>query len=255
VPPRCVLITGATGAIGGALALEYARAGSQTVILQGRNSARLWALAHACAAHGARVITRVLDVRDAAALRAWLAQVSSAETPDLVIACAGINIHADAGQVLEPWEDVQRLVDVNIRAVLATADGVLPAMRARRKGQIALIGSLAAWRGLPQTPAYCASKAAIKVYGEALRDALADSGVCVSVVLPGYVASTMCAAMPGPKPFVWSPARAARAIRRGLHARRARIGFPWPLYWGCFLLAGLPPWLSARILRWLGHRA
>jgi len=115
------------------------------------------------------------------------------------------------------------------------------------------MSSLAGWRGLPDTPSYSASKAAVRVYGEALRDALAAHGVRINVILPGYVKSTMCAAMPGPKPFLWTPERAARTIRRGLAANRARISFPFPLNLGCFLLACLPPALSTRVLRWLGY--
>jgi len=70
--------------------MEYARAGSQTLILQGRNVERLHELAASCTTHGARVITQALDVRDHAALLTWLSNVSRTESPDLVIANAGV---------------------------------------------------------------------------------------------------------------------------------------------------------------------
>jgi hypothetical protein len=114
-------------------------------------------------------------------------------------------------------------------------------MRARRSGQLALISSLAAYYGLPVTPSYCASKAALKAYGEAIRGWLASEGVRVSVVMPGYVESQMCREMPGPKPFLWSAERAAQHIRLGLARNRARISFPFPLNLGTWLLAVLPP--------------
>jgi len=253
--PRCVLITGATGAIGAALAREYARAGSQTLILQGRNVAQLQAVAGACVEHGAQVVTQALDVREHDTLLAWLADISATHAPDLVIANAGVNINIGPQQQGEDWDAVQRLLDVNVRATLATVHGVLPVMRARGSGQIALISSLAAWRGLPQTPSYSASKAAIKVYGEAMRETLAGQGVRINVVMPGYVASDMCTAMPGPKPFLWLPDQAARVIRRGLQRNRARISFPFPLNLGCFLLSVLPVPVSGRILKWLGYGA
>jgi len=165
-------MTGATGGIGGALALEYARAGSKTLILQGRNVQRLQELAESCAAHGAHVLTQALDVRDHEALLAWLVDISRTQAPDLVIANAGVNIDIGPQGQGETWDDMLRLFEVNIKAVFATVHGALPAMHARRSGQIALVSSLAAWRGLPETPSYSASKAAIKVYGEAMRTVL-----------------------------------------------------------------------------------
>jgi NADP-dependent 3-hydroxy acid dehydrogenase YdfG len=249
--PRCVLITGATGGIGGALALEYAAAGAKTLILQGRNADRLRELDEACRARGARVLTQELDVRDHDALMAWLAAVCESEMPELVIANADINTGPQHQG--EDWADVHRLLDVNVKAVFATVHGVLPAMRKRGHGQIALVSSLAAWRGLPETPSYSASKAAVKVYGEAMRDALGDEGIRFNVIMPGYVESQMCFDMPGPKPFLWKADKAARVIRRGLQANRARISFPFPLNLGCFLLSVIHPAVSGWILKRLGY--
>ncbi|GAB1579120.1 SDR family NAD(P)-dependent oxidoreductase [Bordetella petrii] len=252
--PACVLITGATGGIGGALALEYARAGAATLILQGRNRARLEALGQACGAQGARVILHELDVRDHDALRQWLADLGATEAPDLVIANAGVNINTGPQHQGEAWDDMHRLFDVNLKAVMATVHASLPAMRARGSGQIALVSSLAGWRGLPETPSYSASKAAVKVYGEAMRDLLAGEGVKINVIMPGYVESQMCFDMPGPKPFLWKADRAARVIRAGLAADKARISFPFPLNLGCFLLSVIHPALSGWILQRLGYR-
>lgn len=248
-----MIITGATGGIGGALALEYAAAGTKVLILHGRNAKRLAELAEACQALGARVETHVLDVRDHDSLVTWLGAICEAEMPELVIANAGININTGPHRQGELWQDVQRLLDVNIKGVFATVHGVLPAMRERGYGQIALISSLAAWRGLPETPSYSASKAAVKVYGEAMRDALSEEGIKFNVIMPGYVESQMCSDMPGPKPFLWKSGKAARVIRRGLQANRARISFPFPLNFGCFLLSVIHPNVSGWILKRLGY--
>lgn len=251
--PRCVLITGATGGIGGALALEYAAAGAKMLLLQGRNADRLRELDKACSERGARVLTKVLDVRDHDALMAWLATMCEAEMPELVIANAGVNINTGPQRQGEDWMDVHRLLDVNVKAVFATVHGVLPAMRKRGYGQIALVSSLAAWRGLPETPSYSASKAAVKVYGEAMRDALGDEGIRFNVIMPGYVESQMCFDMPGPKPFLWRAEKAAHVIRKELQKDRARISFPFPLNLGCFLLSVIHPAVSGWILRRLGY--
>jgi hypothetical protein len=71
--------------------------------------------------------------------------------------------------------------------------------------------------------------------------------------MPGYVKSPMCDDMPGPKPFVWTPERAARVIQKGLARDKARISFPFPLNFGSWWLAVLPAAWSVRILRWLGY--
>ncbi len=250
--PRCILITGATGAIGAALAEEYAQTGT-TLILHGRRAERLEEIARAARAAGARVLTHCGDLREAAALRRWVAEVSAAEPVDLFIANAGVNINIGGDRAGERWEETEALLDTNIKGTIAGVDAALPAMRARRSGQIALMSSLAAYYGLPITPSYCASKAALRVYGEALRGWLREDGIGVSVVMPGYIESEMCRSMPGPKPFLMTPDRAARIIRRRLAANPARISFPAPLSWACWWLAVMPPGLAEWILRRLNY--
>jgi len=250
--PQTILITGATGAIGSALARAYATSGLR-LILHGRNPDRLRDVSQACERLGAVVDCCTLDVRFIEPLRTWVREVDRATPLDLVIANAGMNIDVGADGRGESWEAAEALLDTNIRATMALVDAVLPGMRARQSGQIALISSLAAYFGLPVTPSYCASKAAVKAYGEALRGWLAAEGIRVSVVMPGYVDSPMCRAMPGPKPFLLRPERAARLIREGLERNKARISFPFPLNLGTWALAVLPAHLSQRIVHWAGY--
>lgn len=251
--PRTILITGATGAIGGALAELYAEP-ETTLILQGRNSQQLEEVAARCAARGAQVHLKTLDLRHRRELTAWLHQTCEQLPVDMVIAAAGLNCNIGTLGEGEIREETEALIEVNVLAVMAMVQTVLPFLRARRQGQIALFSSLAAYFGLPVTPSYCASKAAIKAYGEALRGWLAPEGIRVSVIMPGYVASKMCHEMPGPKPFLWSAERAARHIRRGLERDQARISFPFPLDVGTWFLAVLPPVVSQRIVHLLGYR-
>ncbi|MFW8565631.1 SDR family NAD(P)-dependent oxidoreductase [Orrella sp. 11846] len=247
--PVRILITGATSAIGAALAQAYAR--SDTVLyLHGRNGQVLEQVAKVCQAQGAQTVLQIQDLREFDAWRDWL---GSLPAMDLVIVNAGLNTHAIAVGESEPWVDVEALLDVNIKASMLTIQSVLPAMRVRSRGQIAVMSSLAAYFGLPVTPAYCASKAAIKAYGEALRGAEIVNGIWVNVVMPGYVASPMCDAMPGPKLFLWSPQRAAQKIQRGLAKNQARISFPFPLNVGTWCLSVLPASVSMYLVRKLGY--
>lgn len=249
---RTILITGATGGIGNALAEAYAAPGIK-LILHGRREAALAELAARCEAKGAEVLSKVMDLRDVAHWAAWLGKVCEQEPIDLVFANAGVNTNIGEQNEGERWEAVDELLDVNVKAVMATVHAVLPSMRARGKGQIVLVSSLAAFFGLPVTPSYSASKAAIKAYGEGLRGWLEPEGIRVNVIMPGYVESKMCREMPGPKPFLWQPEKAARLIKRKLAANKPRITFPFPLDYGCWWLSVLPPGISQRILHLLDY--
>lgn len=245
--PRAVLITGATGGIGAALAAAYARPGRK-LILQGRRGEVLGALCAACEKKGAKVETKALDLLDTTALFAWLETI--AHEVDLAIVNAGVTSDVRAG---EGWREIDHLLQVNVRAALATAAALAPAMRRRGRGQIALMSSIAAWYGLPLTPAYSASKAALKAYGEALRGELAPEGVEVNVVMPGFVRTPMAERFPGPRRFMLSPEAAAERIVRGLERNQARIAFPFPASFFMWALSALPAALAAQLARAFGY--
>jgi short-subunit dehydrogenase len=245
--PAAVLITGATSGIGAALARSYARPG-RTLILHGRNEMRLAEVRSHCEAQGARVLAVRFDVRDPIATQQALQALSKREVIDLAIVNAGVSRSIGAGEEAESWEVAHRILAVNLDGALATVAGVLPQMRRRGSGQIALVSSLAAYVGIPRTPTYCASKAALKAYGEALRGWLAPQGVAVNVVLPGFVSTPMIEHFPGRTPGLLTAERAAQRIRMGLERNRARIAFPRFMAFGAQLLSLMPPALQVRIL-------
>jgi short-subunit dehydrogenase len=243
--PRTILVTGASSGLGEALARFYAAPGV-TLVLTGRNLARLDAVAQACGAAGAETRTATVDVNDRAFMADWLRRVDDGTPIDLVVANAGVS--AGTGGDGETDEQARRIFATNLDGVMNTIHPLIPPMRRRRRGQIALMSSLASFRGFPGAPAYCASKAAVRVYGEALRSALRTEGIEVSVICPGFVRTPMTAVNPFPMPFLMEADKAARLIARGLARDRPRIAFPWPTYFGALALGLLPPWLTDRLM-------
>lgn len=242
---RSVLITGASSGLGAALAQRYAAPGVR-LALCGRDQARIEATAAACRRAGAETSTRLLDVADAEAMRAWTLAEDDARPLDLVIANAGVS-----GETGEPGDDPAasaRIYAVNVLGVLNTVEPLLPRLRARGRGQVGLIGSIAGFYGVPRGPAYSGSKAAVIVHGQAWRAALAPSGVGVSVACPGYVRTPMTARHRFTMPFLVDAPDAARAIAQGLERNRARIIFPWQLVVGAWLLRSLPDGLASRLV-------
>jgi short-subunit dehydrogenase len=156
----------------------------------------------------------------------WIAACEAAGPLDLLIANAGIS--AGVGGEPDFAAQTRLIFGVNLDGVLNTVLPAVEAMRQRGQGQIALVASVAGFRGLPSAPAYCASKAAVKVWGEGLRGWLAQDGVGVSVILPGFVESRITAANDFSMPFLMSAERAAAKIKRGLARNQGRIAFPWP---------------------------
>ncbi len=250
--PASILITGASSGIGAALALEFAGPGIR-LALTGRDQARLSAVAGACRNAGAEPRVATLDVRERAPLAAWIAEVDFAAPLDLAIANAGVSAGTggagSAGGGGETVAQTQRVIATNLDGVLNTVLPAVAQMRPRGRGQVAIMSSLAAFRGFPGAPAYCASKAAVRVWGEALRGELHGAGIGVSVICPGYVRSPMTAINDFPMPLLMDAERAARIIRRGLARNRPRIAFPWPLYAAVWLLSALPPRLTDPLLR------
>ncbi len=249
---KSILITGATSAIGRALAVHYATHG-YSLHLHGRNGELLEQVAAQCSAIGAKVQSYSLDLLDTDNVVAWLQQLLNDHSLDLFIANAGINTNIGKDLGGESITEMQTLLDLNVKATLLTTALVAKHMQANGRGQIALMSSLAGYYGLPKTPSYCASKAAVKSYGESLRGWLAPFGVQVSVIMPGYVQSPMCNAMPGPKLFKLQPEQAAVRIAKGLKKNKARISFPFPLNFGTWWLSILPASLSQFILSKIGY--
>ena len=239
-----IVITGASSGIGAALAEFYAGAG---IILgvTGRDSARLDAVAARLRAAGAQVVPGAFDLRDRTALAAYFADFFASHPIDLLVANAGVLDGRRADGSLESGEAARRVIDINLLGAIDTVHAVLPHMLARGKGHIVLVSSLAGLSPVTDAPAYSASKAGLLAYGRALRAALAETGVQVSVVCPGYVVSAMTDSHIGEQPGKISATAAARLIAAGVARNRQVIAFPRMLA----LLARISPFVPEAVNR------
>jgi short-subunit dehydrogenase len=241
-----IVITGASSGIGEALALDYARPGV-ALALTGRDAGRLAAVAAACRTKGATIVADTVDVVDREKFAAWLTAFDNVHPVDLLIANAGISIDKDNSS-LDDFSVIRRTLEVNVGGVLNTVEPLLSRLIARKRGQIALVASLASFIGLPYSASYNASKAAIRVWGESIRYVLKKDGIGVSVICPGFVVSRMTAQAPFPMPFLMSAARASAIIRDGLARNHARIAFPVGTKLAVWVGQGLPGRWTARLL-------
>lgn len=211
-----VLLTGASGGIGHALARELATAGAR-LVLHGRREAVLRALA---AETGAEVV--VGDLADREDLERLMQATADI---DVLVANAGLGGSGRAHRLDEAVIDT--VLDVNLRAPMQMARFYGARMSARGSGHLAFVGSLAAKVTGAGAELYSATKAGLRAFAFGLRDSLAGTGVGVTVVLPGFVSEAgMFVEGGGSVPaFVGmvAPAKVATATRRGIEANKVEV--------------------------------
>lgn len=160
-----ILITGAAGAIGSALAQAYAAPGVH-LFLGDLAAEPLERLASHCRTLGALAYPAVVDVTHRVEMASWIGRSHELRPLDLVIALAGISKGTYSRE--ETFEEIRAVFTVNLDGLLNTLEPVIPLFRCQGRGQLALMSSFPASGAFPWPPSYCATKAAIRVYGEGL---------------------------------------------------------------------------------------
>ena len=243
---KVVLITGASSGIGEALAVEFGRRGASVGLLA-RRAEVLAEVARKVEAAGGRAFAVAVDVREPEAVRAATAKVSEQfGRVDVLVANAGIG-EVTLARAFD-IEVVTQVLSVNVLGALNSVAAVLPEMLAHGSGQIVGISSLAAFRGLPGSGAYCASKAALSTFFESLRGELRQQNIYVTTIHPGFIDTPMTRGRVQRMPFLQDAGRAARQMVDAIEARRRTYAFPWQLATIVRLLKWMPDALYDRVL-------
>lgn len=244
-----VLLTGATGGIGQAIARAFASRGA-TLVLTGRRADVLEPLA---AEVGGRAIT--CDLSDRAEVDRLLTELTEVEF-DVVVANAA---HPGTGLVTERSQaDIDRMLEVNLRAPIAIARALAPGMIARRRGHFVFMSSLSGKAASPYSSIYSATKFGLRGFALGLREDLHEHGVGVSVVLPGFIREAgMFADAQIDLPAgvgTRSPDDVAAGVIRAIERNRAEIEVAPPSLRLGTSIAAIAPQTAARVSRALGSQ-
>jgi short-subunit dehydrogenase len=240
-----VLLTGATGGLGHAIARALAARGA-SLTLTGRRAEVLEPLAEEL---GGRAVAA--DLADPAAPARLLADAGQV---DVLVANAGLPGSGALSSFSE--EEIDRALTVNLRAPMMLAHALTPGMVERRRGHLVFMSSLNGRAAPTGTSVYSATKFGLRGFGLALREDLADKGVGVSVILPGFISDAGMFAESGAKlpPYIGTktPEDVARAVVKAIEQNRAELDVaPLPLRAGA-ILAALAPGPVGTVQRKLG---
>jgi short-subunit dehydrogenase len=224
---RTAFVTGASSGIGRELSKRLAKEGVE-VALSARREDQLRILEHEIVAEGGRARVYPLNVANPEATTETLRRADrDMGGIDLVVANAGVNSHVWSGKLT--YQDCADIIDVNVRGAIATLTALLPAMVERQRGHLVGMSSLAQYRGLPSSAAYCASKAFLSRFLEALRVDLDGSHVVVTDVRPGFVRTPLTAGSTLTMPFLVDLDEAVTEITNGIRTKAPIVAFPWQL--------------------------
>lgn len=225
---KVVFLTGASSGIGEALALAMAERGA-ILGLVARRRKMLEDLAHKCEALGAAVSIYDCDVTDAACLAAAADNLRAEFGKiDILIANAGIGGNTEETRRLEP-ANVKEVIDINLLGAVNSVHAVLPAMLENQSGQLVAISSLAGFRGLPRSAAYCASKAGMTAFFESVRLDVQHKGVAVTIIQPGFIKTPLTSGREAQMPYLMELSDAIPFFLRAIEKQKKFAAFPWQL--------------------------
>lgn len=244
---KVTLITGASSGIGRALGIELARRGASVGLLARRREL-LNGIVDQIQEFGGRALALPADVTQPDAVRGAVSELCGSFGPiDVLVANAGINVNTFVPDLCE--KKIAELMNVNVLGVVNCVSAVLPDMVIRGSGHLVANSSLAAYRGLPKSAAYCASKAATSAFFEGLRIDLRGTGVDVTTIHPGFIKTPLTASVKR-MPYLMELEDAIPKIINAIEKRKRGYSFPWQLASlarACILLPNpLYDWIALR---------
>jgi short-subunit dehydrogenase len=248
-----IWITGGSTGLGREVARQYAQAG-HTVCASARGAEALTSLVGECQGLPGKIHAYPLDVTDVDRVAETFASIQAdVGLPELVILNAGTSV-PDKVQAFDR-ENYQRIMNINYMGVINCLAPVVPEFIARSSGQIAIVASVAGYRGLPLAAAYCASKSALITLSESLQPELAVEGINLQVVNPGFVRTPLTEKNEFSMPFLMEVEAAAASMIGGLAQGRFEVTFPKRFTWLVKFTQFLPNSVFLRLTRNLVTRA
>jgi len=242
--PKVIVITGASSGIGKELALQYSKAGLD-IAITGRNENRLKEVAEECEEKGAKVHIINVDVLDRERLSNELLHFDEEYPIDILIANAGLS--DEMTNKTNKIESAYDVFETNTIGVMNTIFPIIEKMKSRRRGQIAIMGSLAGFYPLRAAIAYSASKFAVRAFGLGYRNLLKKHNIGVSVITPGFVRTPLTDRNKFSMPFLMEVKDAGTYIINGLKKDNSIITFPFIFSVLTNFASIIPPDISATL--------
>jgi len=242
--PRIAWVTGAGKGMGRALALRLARE-NWIVHVSARTVDDLEELAKEAEGLSGQIHPKPLDISDADACAETLQAIISEGPLGLVVLNAGTHIPTPARDF--QLDDVNTLIDVNLRGTVNCLAPAMQTMRDQGFGKIGVVASVAGYKGLPSAAGYSATKAGVIALCESLHPELKAEGVSLSVINPGFVRTPLTDKNDFPMPFLMEVEDAVTCIMKGMSRNTFEIAFPTRFVLILKLLRLLPDWLYFRI--------
>ncbi|RAP23443.1 3-ketoacyl-ACP reductase [Candidatus Marinamargulisbacteria bacterium SCGC AG-343-K17] len=239
---KVAIITGASSGIGQGLAKLYAESGYSLGLIARRESKLHQLKTDLESSTSAKIMIGVCDVSNKSDIFSCIeGMIDHFGRVDVLVANAGVSLASPAYN--SNADHLTETIEANVLGAGYSAYAVIPTMIQQKSGKIAVISSLAGYRGLPEAGVYCASKAAVNALFESMRLDLKKFKIGVSIIRPGYIKSPITDRNDFYMPFLQETDVGCKKIFNAIERKQKIFSFPWPLaiivktlyFWPCWL--------------------